>query len=76
MHVTFSFALSSTYDKPRISSFIKAVQQHTEGMVESSILLILLEIYFHLAVKKFKKFVRNCQSYCREFGVLLFGTQR
>jgi len=44
VHVTFSFAFSSTYAKTRTCNFRKVVWQHTEGMMES-IIWILLEIY-------------------------------
>jgi len=45
MHARLSFAFSSRYAKIQTSNFRKVVQQHTEGMVES-IIWILLEIYF------------------------------
>jgi len=44
MHVTFSPAFSSIFAKTRTSNFRKVVRQHTEGMVEG-IIWILLEIY-------------------------------
>ena len=53
MHVTFSFAFSSRYAKNRTSNFRKLVRQHTEGMVES-IIGILLEIY--LSFQQWKNF--------------------
>ena len=53
------------------SNFRKVVRQYTEGMV-GSIICVLLEIYFFLAVKEFWKSVKNWQNYCHEFGVLLF----
>jgi len=40
-----SFAFFSKYAKTRTSKFRKVVRQHSEGVVES-IIRILLEIYF------------------------------
>jgi len=45
MHVTFSFAFSSTHAKTKISKFRKVLQQRTECMV-GSIIWILLQIQF------------------------------
>ena len=48
----------------------KVARQHTEGMVGS--MGFVRNLLLFLAVKKFWKFVKNWQSYCHEFGVLLF----
>jgi len=55
MHVTFSFAFSYRYANMRTSTFSKVVQQHTEGIVES-IIWMLLEMYFSFQQWK------NCEN--------------
>ena len=54
MHVTFSFAFSFRYANTRTSNFRKVVWQHTEGMVQS-IIWILLEIYFFSSSERILK---------------------
>jgi len=41
MHVLFSFALSSRFAKIQTSYFYKVVQQHTEGVMGSTMWLLL-----------------------------------
>ena len=57
-NVTFSSAFYSRYAKTWSSKFRKLLQQHTEGMMES-IIWILLEIY--LAFQQWKNFENPLQ---------------
>ena len=54
------------------SKFRKVVRRHNEGMVVG-IIQVLLPIYFSFQQWNFFwKSVKNWESYCHEFGVLLF----
>jgi len=53
MHDTFLFAFSSRYAKTLTFNFRKVVRQHTEGMMEN-IIWILLKIHF--SFQKWKNF--------------------
>jgi len=72
LHVTFSFAFSSSYAKTWTVNLCMVVQQHTEGMVGSIRWTMCANLLLFPAVQEFWKSVKNWQSYCHEFGVLLF----
>ena len=67
------------WKSPRIQTynFRKVVRQHTEGMMGTGkCYIIYMDFVGNLllfpTVKKFWKSVKKWQSYCHEFGVLLF----
>jgi len=74
MYVTFSFAFSSRYVKTRTSNFRMVVQEHSEGVMES-IIWILLEIYFYFQQwKNFENPLRMVKVIAMMLVYYFFGT--